>query len=77
MAGSSDDRIKSAGCWTAMGFRSYIDTQMTDALKTTRLIVSSLTNSDSEDDGELPLRTSRNDTLRKKLLNFPGRELHR
>ena len=77
LAGSSDDRIKSAGCWAAMGFRSYIDTQMTDALKITRLIVSSLTNSDSEDDGELPLRTSRMGALRKKLLNFPGRELHR
>ena len=45
---------------------------MTDALKITRLIVSSLTNSDSEDDGELPLRTSRKDTLWGKTT-----ELHR
>ena len=75
--GSSEHRIKSAGCWAAMGFRSYIDTQMTDAIKITRLIVSSITNSDSEDDGELPLRTSRKETLRGKLLNFPGRELPR
>ena len=56
LAGSSGGRIKSAGCWAAMGFRSYIDTQMTDALKITRLIASSLTNSDSEDDGEILLR---------------------
>ena len=59
-----------------MGFRSYIDTLMTGALRITRLLVSSLTNSDSEDDaGELPLRTPRADSLRAKLRIRPCREL--
>ena len=77
LAGNPEHRIKAAGCWAEMGFRSYIDTQMTGALKITRLLVSSLTNSDSDDDWEFPLLTSRADTLRKKLLNFPGSELPR
>ena len=43
--------------------RSYIDTQMTGALKITRLLAPAI-NSDSEEDAEFPIRTSRAGALR-------------
>ena len=66
LAGSPEHRIKSDGCWGGMVFRSYIDTQMTDALEITRLIIATV-NSDSEDDTEFPIRNPQFDPLRKKL----------
>ena len=73
LAGHPENRIKAAGCWISMGFRISIDTQMTGALKITRLIASSI-KSASEDDAGIPIRTPRVDALRKKLRIFPGRE---
>ena len=74
LAGHPENRIKAAGFWASMGFRSYIDTQMTGARKITRLIAPAI-NSYIEDDAEFPIRTSRVDTLREKLRIFAGGEL--
>ena len=52
--GSPDRWIKAAGCWAAMRFRSYIDTQLLGELKIARLLVPSLTNSDGEAGGGDP-----------------------
>ena len=76
LAGHPEHRTKRAGRWASLVFRSYIDTPMTDALKITRLLVSP-TNSDSGGDAGPPYRTSRADTLRKKLRISPDRELRR
>ena len=73
-AGHPERRMKAACRWPLMGFRSYIDTQMTGALKITRLIAPSI-NSDIEDGAVFPIRTPRADALRGKLRIFPGREL--
>ena len=57
-----------------MGFRSYVDTQLTDALKVSR-IIANVTNSDSEDDADIPTNFAWGDPLRKKLKVFPGQEI--
>ena len=72
--GGSPDTIKGAGCWHGMGFRSYIDTQLTDALKVSR-IVANATNSDSEGDADIPTNFARGDPLRKKLKVSPCKEV--
>ena len=71
-AGNPEHRIKSAGFWAGMDFRIYIDAQMTDALGVARLVVSSI-NSDVEDDADFPIRTPRDDALRRKPRSLPGR----
>ena len=71
--GNTENTIRTAGCWAGMGFRSYIDTQLTDALKISRLI-SRPTDSGSDDDPDAPSRIARGDSLRKKIRPFPGRE---
>ena len=73
IAGNPDDTLKRAGCWRGMGFRSYIDTQLTDALKISR-IISRPRDSGSDDDPDAPTRIACEDSLRKKLRPFPGRE---
>ena len=72
--GSSEGQIKAAGCWSGMGFRSYTDTQISDALKISRLIAKPST-SDSEDDPEAPEQVALGNSIRKKLRPFPGRVL--
>ena len=74
VAEASTDTIKSAGCWRGMGFRSYVDTQLTDALKIPRLLVRA-TASDSDDDPDAPANLAMGAPLRKKLRGFPGSEL--
>ena len=51
--GASADSLKSAGRWVGMGFRSYIDAEMTDALKISRLITR-LSDSESDDGQDGP-----------------------
>ena len=78
MAGNPEHRMKAAGGWADMGFRICIDTQMAGAPKITRLLVSSMPNTDIEDDdGELLLlhRASRSEDLRRGLRISPCREL--
>ena len=74
MAGGSTDRIKEAGFWKGMGFRPYIDTQLTGALKVSRL-TDRPTNSDSEDDYDSPSNIALGSSIRAKLRPFPGRTL--
>ena len=71
-AGNHEQRTKAAGRREGMGFRIYIDTQMTDALDIARLVASS-TNSDSGDDSDFPIRTPRADPLRTELRISPVR----
>ena len=66
----SKEVIQGAGCWVGMGFRLYIDTQMTDALEIPRL-VTQITDSDSDDDKEGPSFIAAIDTLRSKVMVFP------
>ena len=56
-----------------MGFRSYIDTQLTDALKISR-IVASLSDSEIDDEERATLRLASDDGMREKLRKFPGGE---
>ena len=72
LAEASTETIKTAGCWRGVGFRSYVDTQMTDALKISRL-VAHLADTDSEDELEAPFSSGRNEPMRKKLRAFPPR----
>ena len=74
VSGGSSGTIKGAGCWRGMGFRSYVDTQLTDALKVSRILARA-TNSDSEDDADIPTSFARGDPLRKKLKVSPGKEV--
>ena len=64
-AGPSTGSIKSAGFWRAMGFRAYIDTQMTDALKIDRFVTSAV-NSDIEDDTDAPVNVAFGLTTKKR-----------
>ena len=73
-AGSSTDTTKSVGCWDAMGFRSYIDTQMADALKIARLVASAV-NSDSDEDMDAPVNVAFGLSLKKRLKVFPTGEM--
>ena len=68
--GSPNGAIKSAGCWRGMGFKSYIDAQVADALKITRL-VSKASNSDSDDDPDSPANFPLGESMRKKLRKSP------
>ena len=72
--GASDKKLQGAGCWRGMGFRAYADTQLTDALKISRLIAKA-TASDSEDDPDAPHNVAFMESLRKRLRPFPAREL--
>ena len=72
ISGNPDEALKRAGCWRGMGFRSYIDTQLTDALKISR-IVSSLSDSESDDETRATLRLASDEGLRKKTAQIPGR----
>ena len=72
--GADDTKIKGAGCWRGMGFRAYADTQLTDALKISRLVAKA-TISDSEDDPDAPENVAFVESLRKRLRPFPAREL--
>ena len=74
IAGGPTDQIKGAGCWMGMGFRPYVDTQLTDALKVSRLIARP-SKSDSEEGDESPALFAQEDSLREKLRPFPGRTL--
>ena len=74
VAGGSNAQIKAAGCWRGMGFRPYVDTQLTDALKVSRLIARA-SNSDSDDDFDSPANIAQAGSLRTKLRAFPGRTL--
>ena len=59
-----------AGCWGRAGFRSYIDTQMTDALKISRLDTR-ITDSESDGGQNDPAFIAASDTLRSKVKKFP------
>ena len=72
--GADDTKIKGAGCWRVMGFRAYADTQLTDALKISRLVAKA-TISDNEDDPDAPANAAFVESLRKRLRPFPAREL--
>ena len=74
MAGGPKDQIKAAGCWEGMGFRPYIDAQLTDALKISRLIARP-SNSDSEEDFGAPVNIAQGTSLRAKLRPFHGNTL--
>ena len=73
VSGCSSDTIKGAGCWRGMGLRSYIDTHLIDSLKVSRILANA-TNSDSEDDADIPTNFARCDPLRKKPMSFPDKE---
>lgn len=73
ISGNPDATLKRAGCWRGMGFRRYIDTQLTDALKIPRLI-SRPTDPDSDGGPDAPTNIARAGPIRKKLRPFPGRE---
>ena len=51
-----------------MGFRSYIDTQLTDALKIPR-IVASLSDSESDDEANATIRLAADEGMRKNCAN--------
>ena len=72
IAGSPDEELNRAGCWRWMGCRSYIDTQLTDALEISRLI-SRPTDSDSDGGPDAPTAVACEDALRRRLRPFPGR----
>ena len=72
--GSNDAQIKGAGCWRAMGFRAYADTQLTDALEISRLAATASL-SDSEDDADAPANVDVVESIRKRLRPSPAREL--
>ena len=57
-----------------MGFRAYTDTQLSDALKISRLIIQT-SNSDSDDDPDSTANVAMDESLRKKLRPFLGRVL--
>ena len=65
IAESPTDSIKRTGCWTGMGFRSYIDTQLTDALKISRLMTR-IADSDSDADIAAPGNMAAETSLRKR-----------
>ena len=56
-----------------MGFRSYIDAQLTGALKISR-IVESLSDSESDDEANATIRLAADEGMRRKLRKFPGGE---
>ena len=64
------DSIKRTGCWAGMGLRPYVDTQLTDALKISRLMTR-ITDSDSEADIADPENIAAETSLRKKLRESP------
>ena len=72
--GATDTQIKGAGCWRGMGFRAYADTQLTDALKISRLVATA-TFSDSVGDPDAPANVAFGESLWKRLRPFPAREL--
>ena len=59
-----------------MRFRSYIDTQLTDSLKITRLI-SRPSDSDSDGDPDSPTNIALSKPIGEKLRHLPGREVRR
>ena len=71
--GNSESTLRSAGCWGGMGFRSYIDAQLTGALKISR-IVESLSDSESDDEANATIRLAADEGMRRKLRKFPGGE---
>ena len=71
VSGGFSDTIKGAGCWHGMGFRSYIDTQHTDALKASRILANA-TNSDSDDDADIPTNFARGDPHAEEAQGLPG-----
>ena len=71
ISGNPDSTMKSAGCWRGMGFRSYIDTQLTGALEISRLI-SRPADSDSDGDPDSTANFACEASLRKKIRPFPG-----
>ena len=70
IAESPTDSTKRTGCWTRMGFRSYIGTQMTDALQISRLMTR-LDDSDSDAGPVAPENVAAGTSLRKKLRLSP------
>ena len=72
--GSGDTKIKGSGCWRGMGFMAYADTQLTDALKISRLVAKAAI-ADSEDDPDASANVAFAESLRKRLRPFPAREL--
>ena len=72
LAEQPTDVIKSAGCWAGMGFRPCIDTQMTDALKVSRLLTR-ICDSGSEEDRGGPANMAASDTAQGKLRVSPTR----
>ena len=70
IAESSTDSIERTGCLAGMGFRPYIDTKMTDALKISRLMTR-IADSDSEEDPAAPMNVAAGTFIRKKLRVFP------
>ena len=72
--GSSDAQIKGAGFWRAMGFRSYADTLLTDALEISRLVATASL-SESEDAAGAPSNVAVTESMRKRLRPFPSLEL--
>ena len=74
VTGATDTQIKGAGCWRGMGFRAYEDTQLTDSLKISRLVATA-TVSDSDDDPDAPANVAFVESMRKRFLPFPAREL--
>ena len=73
ISGNPDSTLKRAGRRRCMGFRGYIEAQLTDALEISRLI-STPTDSDSDGGPDAPTNFACEDSLRKKIRPFPGRE---
>ena len=72
--GASTDSLKSAGCWRGMGFRAYIGTEMTGALKISRL-TKRLSDAESDDGKGGPTTVALGPSVRKKLRTFPAIDL--
>lgn len=73
-AGSPIWAIKADGCWRAMEFRAYIDTQMADALKLARLVAPAV-NSEGEDDVDSPVNVAFGQFLQRRLKVFQAGEM--
>ena len=73
ISGPDDTKIKGSGRWMGMVSRAYEDTQMTDALKISRLVAPASL-SDSEGDPDTPANKAFAGSIRKRLKPFPARD---
>ena len=72
--GISEATIRAARRWRGVGFRSYIDTQLSDAMRISRLVATA-SNSDSADEANTTVRIAAGESLRKRPRLFPGGEI--